>query len=174
MLSVAGTLDLSRPGEHPFPPLESWKFTQHAPFKAVYDSKHRSVYLMIQRIQRHPFLALFDAPDANTSADVRTESTVPLQALFMMNNPLVAEQSRCLAERLMRQSQDLRERVRRGIKLLYARPAAEKEIDRALEFIRASTGALKEADAPRGRIELEAWTSYARVLLSSNEFLYVD
>jgi hypothetical protein len=44
---------------------------------------------MTQRIQRHPFLALFDGPDTNTSTDTRTDSTVPLQALFLMNNPFI-------------------------------------------------------------------------------------
>ena len=40
-----------------------WKFTQHNPFKAVYETKRRSVYLMTQRIQRHPYLAIFDGAD---------------------------------------------------------------------------------------------------------------
>ena len=58
ILQVAGSLDRNRPGPHPFPPETSWHFSQHGPFKAIYDSPHRSVYLMTQRIQRHPFLAL--------------------------------------------------------------------------------------------------------------------
>ncbi|MCI0540442.1 MAG: DUF1549 domain-containing protein, partial [Verrucomicrobiales bacterium] len=72
MMHLAGTLDLARPGPHPFPGVEKWNWTQHSPFKAVYESNHRSVYLMTQRIQRHPYLSLFDAPDANTSTEVRT------------------------------------------------------------------------------------------------------
>src|SRR5690606_17859232 len=60
LLTLGGNLDLSPPGPHPFPPERDWKFTQHNPFKAVYETNRRSVYLMTQRIQRHPFLALFD------------------------------------------------------------------------------------------------------------------
>ena len=48
---------------------------------------------MTQRLMRHPFLAIFDGPDTNTSTDVRTRSTVPLQALYLMNNPFVQEQA---------------------------------------------------------------------------------
>ena len=47
--------------------MPTWNFTQHKPFKAVYETDRRSVYLMTQRIQRHPFLALFDGADTNAS-----------------------------------------------------------------------------------------------------------
>ena len=89
MLAVSGTLDLSRPGTHPFPPIERWRWTQHSPFKEVYPTDRRSVYLMTQRLQKHPYLALFDGPDTNTSTEARTRATVPLQALYLMNNPWV-------------------------------------------------------------------------------------
>src|SRR5262249_34930358 len=101
LLALSGRLDVSRPGSHPFPSIDQWRWTQHAPFKDVYPSDHRSVYLMTQRLQRHPFLALFDGPDTNTSTDVRTSSTVPLQALFLMNNPFVIEQAEGFARRLL-------------------------------------------------------------------------
>ena len=71
MLAVAGRLDRGRPGRHPFPPIEDWHWTQHDAFKAVYPSDHRSVYLMTQRLVKHPFLAIFDGPDTNASTDVR-------------------------------------------------------------------------------------------------------
>ena len=69
---------------HPFPPQRDWKFTQHNPFKAVYETNRRSVYLMTQRIQRHPFLALFDGPDTNSSTANRPVSTTALQALYLI------------------------------------------------------------------------------------------
>ncbi|MCI0464560.1 MAG: PSD1 and planctomycete cytochrome C domain-containing protein, partial [Gemmataceae bacterium] len=93
LLMVSGTLDRSQGGPHPFPDQRTWDFTQHKPFKAVYDTNRRSVYLMTQRIQRHPFLATFDGPDTNASTAVRTTSTTSLQALFLMNDPFVHEQA---------------------------------------------------------------------------------
>ena len=51
---------------------------------------------MTQRLVKHPFLAIFDGPDTNASTDVRARSTVPLQALYLMNNPFVQEQSAAL------------------------------------------------------------------------------
>ena len=63
LLLLGGNLDLTPAGPHPFPKPGEWKFTQHNPFKAVYDSQRRSVFLMTQRIQRHPYLAVFDGAD---------------------------------------------------------------------------------------------------------------
>src|SRR5262249_23037668 len=100
MLMISGKLDLKRPGGHPFPPIETWGWTQHNPFKAAYASSHRSVYLMTQRIQRHPYLGLFDGADTNTSTEQRGTSTVPQQALFLMNNPWVKGQAEGFARRL--------------------------------------------------------------------------
>src|SRR5207245_3545592 len=93
LLAVSGKLDLRRPGPHPFPPIDKWGWTQHNAFKEVYPSNQRSVYLMTQRLQRHPYLAIFDGPDTNTSTEQRTSSTVPQQALFLMNNPFVLAQA---------------------------------------------------------------------------------
>ena len=93
LLLLGGNLDRSFGGPHPFPPVQTWGFTQHAPFSAVYDTNRRSVYLMTQRIRRHPFLALFDGPDGNVSTAHRDSTTVPTQSLFLMNDPFVHAQS---------------------------------------------------------------------------------
>ena len=69
MLAVAGNLDENRPGLHPFPPIETWHWTQHDAFKAVYPSNHAAVYLMTQRLVKHPYLAIFDGPDTNVSTE---------------------------------------------------------------------------------------------------------
>src|SRR5207253_5117609 len=112
MLSVSGRLELKRPGAHPFPPIQNWNWTQHNPFNDVYPSNHRSVYLMTQRIQKHPFLALFDGPDTNTTTEKRGSSTVPLQALFWMNSPLLRDLSGSFAARLRTAAADDPARIR--------------------------------------------------------------
>src|SRR5262249_46410112 len=87
LLAVAGNLDRTPGGPHPFPSENTWGFTQHKPFQAVYANGRRSLYLLTMRLRRHPFLALFDGADANSSTAGRTVTTVPTQALFFMNNP---------------------------------------------------------------------------------------
>jgi hypothetical protein len=174
MLSVSGRLDLTRPGPHPFPPMGQWGWTQHNPFKDVYPSNHRSVYLMTQLIQRHPYLALFDGPDTNASTGKRTTATVPLQALYLMNYPFVREQAEGLARRLVSASDGARQRVVRAHEWAWGRPPAPTEIEKGLGYVRRYAQALSGAGAPAERVEVEAWTSYSRVLLTANEFVYLD
>jgi hypothetical protein len=174
MLCASGRLDLNRPASHPFPPFKDWRWTQHAPFKATYPSSHRSVYLMTQRIQRHPFLSLFDGPDTNMSTDVRTSSIVPTQALYLMNNPLVVEQAHTLSERLLRAAGDPRRRVELACQLCWSRSPTAEETDRALTHIRQVDDALRKEQVAVDRVERETWSSYARVLLASSEFKYID
>lgn len=106
MLLLSGNLDPSIGGAHPFPPQRDWNFTQHNPFKAVYETNHRSVYLMTPRIQRHPYLAIFDGADPSTSTPARQTSTTPLQALYLLNDKFVHEQAEGLARRLHAESND--------------------------------------------------------------------
>jgi hypothetical protein len=174
MLAVSGKLDLTRPGAHPFPPMDQWRWTQHNPFKAVYPSSHRSVYLMTQRIQRHPFLALFDGPDTNTTTARRGSSTVPQQALFLMNNPFVKEQAEALARRLLAASADPAQRIGLAHELAWSRLPTPSEVAKATGYIEAYKKKLAKAGAPNEQLEVEAWTSYARVMLSANEFVYLD
>ncbi len=164
MLVVRGNLDRNRPGAHPFPAINAWGWTQHNQFKDVYPSRHRSVYLMTQRLQRHPYLCLFDGPDTNTTTDVRGSSTVPSQALWLMNNAFVRDQSRGLAQRLLG-LQDHRARVTLAYELCFARPPSSEEIEMTLTYLRRFRRELSD---------VEAWASIAKVLMSANEFVYVD
>ncbi len=174
MLLAAGTLRLDRPGTHPFPDFATWGWTQHSPFKAVYDSPHRSVYLMRQRIQRHPYLALFDAPDANVSTDARTSATVPLQALYLRNHPFVREQAAALARRVQQAANSDVDRHRLACELAWSRLPTEQETQRAREFVKQyAAEAVRRSAAPPDAVQ-EAWSSYARILLIANEFFYLD
>lgn len=166
LLLLGGNLDTTPAGEHPFPPQTEWNFTQHNAFKAVYPSHHRSVYLMTQRIQRHPFLAIFDGADPSTSTAARPTSTTPLQALFLLNDPLVHEQAGRIAERLIQHASDPAERVKFAYELLFARPPTPDEWQAATRFLAAAQQSLP---APH-----EAWSAYVRVLLRLNEFVYLD
>jgi Protein of unknown function (DUF1553) len=174
LLAASDRLDLRIPGPHPFPHINTWGWTQHNPFKDIYPSQHRSVYLMTQRIQRHPFLALFDGPDTNTTTDDRTSSIVPLQALFFLNSTLIRDEADAFAARLIASSPDATERLRVAYELAYSRPATEEELTRGQAHLaafaqRLATMGLSPADAER-----EAWRSLARVLLAANEFVFID
>jgi hypothetical protein len=174
MLAASGQLNLTRPAAHPFPPVNKWRWTQHAPFKAVYDSPHRSVYLMTQRFSRHPYLALFDGPDPNTSTGLRTSSIVATQALYLLNNPFVTEQARGLADRLIAYSPDAPTRIELACQLCWSRRPTSDEVQQAVEYVSRYNDELHESNLTPAQRETEVWTSYARVLFASHEFSYID
>jgi hypothetical protein len=161
-LFASQEIDLS-PGEaHPFPPESTWTFTQHGPFTAVYETNRRSAYLMVQRQRRHPYLALFDGADTNSSTAVRQTTTVPTQALYFMNDPFFHQQAAALAASLTSvgsRSANIEALFQR----IFQRPPHDLEIQLADRFFE---------NYPRQAAD--AWAAYVRVLLSSNEFLHID
>ena len=174
LLAVSGGLDPTRGGAHPFPPVDQWGYTQHAPFLAVYPSERRSVYLMAQRLRRHPFLALFDGADPNSSTEARRATTVPTQALYFLNDPLVHHAAEGLADRLIATADGPKARVDRAFRLALGRPASEGEARALLEHLDACRSELAAVGEPPEAVELQAWASVARVLFGSNEFVHVD
>jgi hypothetical protein len=174
MLAVSGRLDASTGGEHPFPKQDTWKFTQHNPFKAHYPTNRRGVYMMTQRIQRDEYLALFDGADTNASTDRRTTSTTSLQALYFLNAPFVQEQSRHAAARLLARQDADNERVDAAYRLFFARGAAAEETQAAVDYLRRVEAALAETGVAADDRKLQSWASLVRALWMSNEFVYVD
>jgi hypothetical protein len=174
LLALGDSLDLSPAGPHPFPPQSQWKFTQHNPFKAVYDSNRRSVFLMTQRIQRHPYLAVFDGADPSTSTPARPTSTTPVQALYLLNDPLIHRQSEKLAQRVLDQATDDTARVQLAYTLCFARSAASEELAAAKKFLASTQARLRASGTPPEQLERETWRSYVRVLFRLNEFVYLD
>jgi hypothetical protein len=172
ILNVSGALDRSRPGAHPFPPEREWTYTQHKPFLAHYETNARSVYLMQQRIRRHPWLDLFDGADTNATTGLRTVNITALQALSAMNSPFVHEQADNLAVRVGMAYTTPASRIGYAYKLLFSRRPTAAELSEGQKYIQqaeASLTAFEREERPRA-----AWASYMRVLLSANEFLYLD
>jgi hypothetical protein len=174
MLSVGGALDPTMGGEQPFPRESEWRFTQHRPFVAVYETSRRSVYLMQQRIKKQPFLEVFDGADSNATTGVRPISTTPLQALFMMNDPFTHEQADKFAVRIGLADPDTSKRIDYAYRLAFGRPASAEEIKDGKIYLQQCRQSLKETKTPAKEQPRAALASYCRVLFSSNEFLFVD
>ncbi len=163
MLLVSGLLDRSPGGAHPFPKDSFKKYSQGGPFKSNYSNNRRTVYQMVRRNGKDDFWELFDAPDRNQSTSSRRSSTVPMQALFMMNSEFVRMNAEAFVKRL---SGNDAERVKQAIMLAYGREPQEDELTGALLFLRG----ISESDS----ISQKAWISFCRSLLASNEFIYFD
>ena len=132
---------------------------------AAPENRRRTSYAKVSRHSLDNLLRLFDFPDPNITADKRAVTAVPLQQLFVLNSEFMERQARALAARLTSGAGDDAEKVRRAFPLLYARPATDREVSMAVEFL----GGNEEPKAPLSR-----WEQYAQVLLGANEFLFVD
>jgi Protein of unknown function (DUF1553)/Protein of unknown function (DUF1549)/Planctomycete cytochrome C len=171
LLEVSGQLDCTSGGPHPFPPESSWSFTQHNPFSADYETRKRGVYLMVQRNRRDPFLTLFDGADPNATTPERQETTVPPQALYVLNAFFFHEQAGKLADALLAEPDEVN-RVELGFRSVLQRSPTVAERERAKEFLVAYIKELR--DVPAAEKPRLAWSAWARVLLGSNEFMYLD
>lgn len=172
ILAVSGDLDLTPGQAHPFPSPISWGYTQHGPYSAVYDHDHRSLYLMTQRLKRHPFLALFDGADPNASTPQRGSSTVPTQSLYFLNDPFVHRKAERLARDLIARHADDGARFDEVLMRSVGRPSSEEERLEFQSFLDRYRGRLAESE---GRAANEAaWAAVIRVVWGGNEFLHVD
>lgn len=177
MLFVSGLLDESIDGPHPFPSPLHWGYTQHGPYSAVYDHDGRSVYLMTQRIKRHPFLALFDGPDPNATTAERRNTTVPTQALFFLNDPFVHRAAEAWWQRLTLGDVRTESWLTPAFRQAFGRPPTEAETADATAFIAeyASAVAANGSESTSARDPVTtAHIAYLRTLLASNEFLHVE
>lgn len=118
----------------------------------------RSIYRFSARGGRHPLLETFDCPDPSTTTPDRASTTTPLQALALMNDSFVLRMSDQLAARVKQRSgADSGQQVVELFELVYQRPPR-----------------LEEAAVSREFVSQHGLSALCRVLLNSNEFLYVN
>jgi hypothetical protein len=153
MLALDGSLDLTMGGT-----LQSGTGTdgENSALRLSIDpstSKRRTVYLPLRRSNLPSLLNLFDFGDATTTCEGRALTNTAPQALFMMNSKFVDDRSVALATELGGHVDLLYQRI-------LDRLPTSAERDDALGYI--------------AKVGKRGWQSLARILLSSNEFIYVD
>ena len=162
VLAFSGDLDLTPGSRHPMPHHLTYFYRQHEPFQEVYESNRRTVYSMQQRIQKNPYLDLFDGSDGNIQLSERRSTTTTLQALYLMNSKFLHAQASAVAERAMARGNDAPARVDWAYQTVFGRKPTAEEAARAGRFL---------SEAGGGQA---AWAGYLRGMLSSNEFFFVD
>jgi hypothetical protein len=166
ILQVSGRLNPERGGPSVFPPLpdDLADFARYGrtgglmwePNEKDEDGRRSSVYIFQRRSLPLPVMASFDAIVFSESCERRSTTTTPLQSLSMMNGNLMHEESEYLAKRLEKDAGANRSaQVRRAFEIILNRPAKPEEVEKFSKF----SGPLD---------------AICRVLLSSNEFLYVE
>ncbi|MCB9940839.1 MAG: PSD1 domain-containing protein [Planctomycetaceae bacterium] len=175
LLMISGELDTSMMTEpHPFPPVDKWQFTQHHPFRDSYDSNRRSVYLMMARLNARPFFTTFDGADRNASTALRDSSVTTVQSLYLLNDDFVHQRSTAFAKRIQSEAESSETRIQLAFESALGREPTNEEQSMAEEFFGQLRDKLEACGTPDSELDRECWTSFARALFRTNEFLYVD
>jgi hypothetical protein len=167
IMTVAGTIDLKMggPAIYPHVPEELLKAVstgaQYGEYKNQPDGPavwRRSVYMYTKRNLPFPMMVTFDQPDLNISAGARLVSTLPTQALTLMNNEFVNRQAGILAERVMKEAGNNQySQIDTAYRIVLTRPPTETELGVSLDLLKA--GSLVDL---------------TNVLLNLSEFVYAE
>jgi hypothetical protein len=143
ILSIGGGLDLTV-GGHPVDLSEGLRAGQARGRGAgvlngqyrLSTEPRRSIYGYVDRADLSEVLNVFDFPNPNAPSGKRYETTVPQQALFLMNSPLVIEQVRNVVNRdAFQDSESDEARIRFLYELFFQRPAIPTEVSAGKQFI---------------------------------------
>lgn len=160
-LLIAGKLDrrMYGPGYRPFGFVDDhsprYEYDQHDPDDPA--SHRRSIYRFIVRSVPDPFLETLDCADPSAIVAKRNETLTPLQALALLNNKFMLRMSEHFAARVAAQGQSEEEKISAAFRLALGRDPHDQEQAVLLEIARE-----------------HGLANACRVLLNSNEFLFVD
>ncbi|MBS0263688.1 MAG: PSD1 domain-containing protein [Planctomycetes bacterium] len=174
VLAVAGALETDRPEGSPVLDLPN---NQIKGGKGLGDLRKatnvRSVYLPIVRGNVPEMLAVFDAADPSLIIGKRDVTTVPTQALYLLNNSFMMKQAEQLAQRVLKPSGlNLEARIDLSYRLVLGRLPSPHEKSEVFQFLNDYQQSL-EAAGTKGNLQLATWASFCQTLLASGEFRYV-
>ena len=176
MLAVSGSLDLKQFGPSVYPkippevlagqsvPGQNWNYDKKNPEAG----NRRTVYVHVKRSLQVPVLANHDQADTDSSCPVRYTTTVPTQALGMMNGEFSNERADAFVKRLAKEcGDDLEKQVSRAIRLTTGRIPAAAEVAKDVAFVTM----LREK---HGLSQEKAMQQFCLLMLNANEFIYLD
>jgi hypothetical protein len=112
---------------------------------------------------------VFDFSNPDQSSPKRPQTTVPQQALFLMNSPFAIEQAKAIMSvPEVAGATGEEQRIKAIYKTVLARLPLPEELAISQQFIASSSD---ESNAPS---QLNKWEQYAQLLLLTNEFMFVD
>ncbi|MFK7845397.1 MAG: DUF1553 domain-containing protein, partial [Rhodothermales bacterium] len=138
-LAVSGLMvpEIGGPPVKPYQPEGLWQevssggtFTRKYNQGVGEDLYRRSLYTFWKRIQPPPAMIMLDAARRNQCTVERRQTSTPLQALLLLNDPQFVEAARLLAARMMAEGgTDPVERIQFGFRLATSRVPAADEIE---------------------------------------------
>ncbi|MHB1178138.1 MAG: PSD1 and planctomycete cytochrome C domain-containing protein [Daejeonella sp.] len=158
VLSSSGLLNktIGGPSVKPYQPQGLWEgATSGRGILATYKQDHgaslyrKGLYTFIKRTVPPPTMSIFDASNRDQCEVKRLKTNTPLQALVMMNDPVVLEASRVLAARLIKENSLTKDKITKAFRLIVCRKPHEKEITLLTNYYNEELKTLKTADAEK-------------------------
>ncbi len=184
VLAVSGTLNTDQFGpafKPPIPPEAMLARNSKNPYpldaRDTPATRRRSVYMFHKRVVQHPFMQVFDGPDASASCGKRNNTIVAPQALTLLNDPLLRERAMDFAKRLMAEGGSQHsDWITHGFRLALGRPPSDAELHTTLEFLdrQINDRAVRQASASQDELRDQALADFCQSLFGLNEFIYVD
>ena len=169
--AAAGTLDLTMFGLPVAPPLDAQEQLGNYrkwPTSTPEEANRRAIYILTKRSFRFPMLSAFDLPDNISSCGRRDITTVPNQALTLLNNGTMRKQAESFATRLLRETDGNVDAIaRRAWLYAYGRGVTDDERRRVTSFIRERAG-------DSGADVKPALTELCLAIFNTNEFIYIQ
>jgi hypothetical protein len=132
----------------------------------------RTVYGLVDRQSLPAVFRAFDFASPDLSSERRSRTTVPQQALFSMNSPLVIEMGRALsAQPQVTAVKSPEARIIALYRRILARPPDPHELQATLGFIKTLQ---RSSQDPHDRSQLDPMQQLTQVLLMTNELMFVD
>jgi hypothetical protein len=171
ILAVSGTLNRKMFGPSVLPHLTPFMEGRGRPKDSgpLDGDGRRSIYIGVRRNFLTPMFLAFDYPIPFATVGRRSVSTVPAQALTLMNNPFVIAQAGEWAKRLLAEKELTPEqRVDRLYVTAFARPPSAQERAAALAFVAEQDKVYGPEGAGR------SWSDLCHVLINTKEFIFVN
>jgi hypothetical protein len=140
----------------------------HGPSETDVASTRRSVYLRVKRSELVPFLTMFDAPEPTQSVGDRSNTTVPTQALALMNSPFVRDLAARFSSRI--KAATPAEMITQASEMAFCRQPTAKELQRFTAFYEQQ----KQLIGSKPDAAVQALRELCIAMLCLNEFIYVD
>jgi mono/diheme cytochrome c family protein len=174
ILATSGKLKLERPVGSPVQKLVGGELgRQIKGDELLRENEHRSCYLPLARGYVPEFLNVFDMADPELVTGQRDVTTVAIQALYLMNSPVVQNLADATANRILKDSKqkDDISRIDQAFQLILGRRATSDQIGAAQQFLKdfAAKGTNPKPEVNRQ----QAWSTFCHTLYASAEFRYV-
>ncbi|MCU1258401.1 MAG: hypothetical protein JWO80_1286 [Bryobacterales bacterium] len=181
ILSASGKLNPKAGGPPFFPAVPAavrddvkkigrWELTKESPA-----TWRRGVYSYYKRAMKYPMFEVLDEPDSNITCERRGTTTVPTQALTLLNDEFVLLQARYFAERVRTAAgDDPAAQVRKAYLIALSREPKPEELQGNLGFLQKQKAWHAHGHSTTDKPDQDALTDLCAVVLNLNEFVYMN